>query len=508
MNMLIFQIIYVLLITLVAKGARILGVFHLSSYSHHQLSDRLFKELAARGHDITLITGFDAKENVTNMKTIVVGNQTSQSKVTLTNMFTLADASILSNNIKLDYFILRLVNNTLNDINVQQLIKSKEHFDIVIVERLRNDALHGFCAHFNAHCIVSISISASHFLNSQMGNSAPPSYIPELCTQFSTQMNIFERLYNSLIHFLLEIWYHGYLLPLHNELMHKHFANVPDLSDIYLNTSLMLINSHVATNPSIPLMPNMINIGGYHIKPPNPIPIKLKEYLDNSAEGVILFSMGSNLRSEDLSPEKRKVILNVFKNLSKNILWKLDEESILDQPLNVKLSKWIPQNDVLVHPNIKLFITHGGLLSTLEAIYHGIPIVGLPVFADQYSNMKIAEENGYGISVPFKYLTEENFYTAISNVLNKPKYLQTAHLRSKVFHDNPIKPLDKAIFWIEYILRQNGAPHLKSPALNLKWFQYLFLDVIAVTAFIFIIPICIYYRLRLRRALNAKNKEH
>lgn len=44
--------------------------------------------------------------------------------------------------------------------------------------------------------------------------------------------------------------------------------------------------------------------------------------------------------------------------------------------------------------------------------------------------------------------------------------------------DQPMKPMDKAIYWVEYVLKYNGAPHYRSTALELTWYQYLMIDVI------------------------------
>ena len=41
-----------------------------------------------------------------------------------------------------------------------------------------------------------------------------------------------------------------------------------------------------------------------------------------------------------------------------------------DLPKNVLTSSWVPQQDVLGHPNLKVFVTHGGLGSVMEAIHH------------------------------------------------------------------------------------------------------------------------------------------
>ncbi len=55
-------------------------------------------------------------------------------------------------------------------------------------------------------------------------------------------------------------------------------------------------------------------------------------------------------------------------------------------PKNVKLLKWLPQNDLLGHVKTKLFITHSGGSSQFEALYHGVPMVMFPMFSEQHYN--------------------------------------------------------------------------------------------------------------------------
>jgi len=70
------------------------------------------------------------------------------------------------------------------------------------------------------------------------------------------------------------------------------------------------------------------------------------------------------------------------------------------------------------------------------------------------------------------------------------RYKENAIKLSKIFHDQPIKPLDKAVYWIEYVIRHNGAHHLKTAGNKLNWFQFLSIDVILVliiTIFFFLL---------------------
>ena len=73
--------------------------------------------------------------------------------------------------------------------------------------------------------------------------------------------------------------------------------------------------------------------------------------------------------------------------------------------------------NISAHPNMKLFVTHGGLLSFQEATLRGVPIVGIPFFGDQDLNMQKAVQLGVGLMVPYSELTEDRLLHAMKTVL-------------------------------------------------------------------------------------------
>lgn len=73
------------------------------------------------------------------------------------------------------------------------------------------------------------------------------------------------------------------------------------------------------------------------------------------------------------------------------------------------------------------------------------------------------------------------------------RYTQNAKERSKIMHDQPIKPLDSAIFWIEYVARHRGAAHFRSAALDLHWYQVSMLDIIIILTIVTVVLFIIFY---------------
>lgn len=73
--------------------------------------------------------------------------------------------------------------------------------------------------------------------------------------------------------------------------------------------------------------------------------------------------------------------------------------------------------------------------------------------------------------------------------------------------DHPMKSLDRAIWWIEYVIRHNGTKHLRSPTADIPWIQYLLLDIIfVVLVAVFVIIKLIQYLVSM--CSKKKEKQH
>ncbi|XP_011782469.1 PREDICTED: UDP-glucuronosyltransferase 2B23 isoform X2 [Colobus angolensis palliatus] len=177
------------------------------------------------------------------------------------------------------------------------------------------------------------------------------------------------------------------------------------------------------------------------------------------------------------------------------VLWRFDGNKPDTLGLNTRLYKWIPQNDLLGHPKTRAFITHGGANGIYEAIYHGVPMVGIPLFADQPDNIAHMKARGAAVRLDFDTMSSTDLANALKTVINDPLYKENVMKLSRIQHDQPVKPLDRAVFWIEFVMRHKGAKHLRVAAHDLTWFQYHSLDVIGfllacVATVIFIIMKC------------------
>ncbi|XP_066259819.1 UDP-glycosyltransferase UGT5-like [Euwallacea similis] len=467
--------------------ARILGIFDMPSVSHHILCSKLMKGLAEAGHDVTMVSGHALKENFISKKNGTFTNIVLDGVVEEFEEF-MKDAQVLSENKTISsgslFDILKGFSNRtaqfMKQPKLKQLVASKPKFDLIISEYFFNDMIHVYANILDCPLVLLNSQGPTEYISPIVANPRPVSYVSHVFYQMSKNFTLIERTINLAVAIMNYSLMQLFFLRYQEKSLQDVYPGSPSIYELYDRVALILLNSHSSINEAVPLVPNMIEIGGYFIDPPKKLPKDLQEFMDGAKEGVIYFSLGSNAKSKDMTQEKKNIFLNIFGKLKQKVIWKF-EEKLPNMPSNVLIKDWYPQKDILAHPNMRLFITHGGLLSTTETIYHGVPILAIPIFADQHSNAAKAVDGGYGLQL--KYLdsnfTEERLEYLIKELLNNPKYKDNAKHRSRLYHDRPMPPMETAIYWVEYVIRHGGAPHLKVAGKNLHWYEYFMVDVIA-----------------------------
>ncbi|XP_038198476.1 UDP-glucuronosyltransferase 2B7-like isoform X3 [Arvicola amphibius] len=259
-----------------------------------------------------------------------------------------------------------------------------------------------------------------------------------------------------------------------------------------------------------PTLPNIEFVGGLHCKPAKPLPEEMEEFAQSSGEhGVVVFSLGSMINNT--TRERANAIASALAQIPQKVFWRYDGMEPDTLGPNTRIFKWIPQNDLLGHPKTRVFVTHGGANGIYESIHHGVPMVGIPMFAEQYDNIAHIVAKGAAASVNFHTMTSSDLLNALKEVINNPSYKKNVMWLSTIHHDQPMKPLDRAVFWVEYVMRHKGAKHLKPLAFNLTWYQYYSLDVIGfllacVAATIFLtIKCCLFvYQFFVKKQKNKK----
>ncbi|XP_073973756.1 UDP-glycosyltransferase UGT4-like isoform X2 [Rhodnius prolixus] len=414
--------------------ANILVVLPWPSYSHTNNYMPIFRGLAARGHNVTMFSPFPQKPPLPNLTDIVFPNLKEE-------LFKALPEDLINDDrvwFRLFGLFIKGINwmkVTLNHDLMKALIAdTSSKFDLVIVETgFLQEPFVAFGHKYNAPVINLASRFLLPLSAHLSGNQLPISYVPMQVFSFSDHMSFTERAVNMLQYY----W----------EVVVGHL--------FYLRAQ------------------------------------DLQEFMDNAKDGVIYFSFGSYIELSMKSERLQRSLISVLGGLKQKVLMKLEATNpfINSTKPNILVRQWFPQPSILAHPNCKLFITHSGLHGSMEGIYHKVPMLSIPLYVDQKMNAKMLESAGVGYTIQPEDVTEETLQIAINKLLNNQSYKENINRKSAIMKDTPIDPLDNVLYWIEYVIRHRGAPHLRPAVLDLHWYQYLMLDVIALYLLILVIMI-------------------
>uniref|UniRef100_A0A8C6WI07 UDP-glucuronosyltransferase n=1 Tax=Neogobius melanostomus TaxID=47308 RepID=A0A8C6WI07_9GOBI len=283
---------------------------------------------------------------------------------------------------------------------------------------------------------------------------SPLSYIPvptDIQSELTDKMSFMQRVKNMLIYSYtqFQIWYTAD--PVFKPLVHKYFGPDVHYMELFQAADIWLMRNDFTFEFPRPTMPNVVYMSGFQCKPSRPLSKELEQFVQSSGEhGVIVMTLGTLVAQlpEDITEE----IAAAFAQVPQKVIWRYKGK----QPST---------------------LAHGGTNGLQEAIYHGVPLLGLPLMFDQQDNFFRMEVRGVAKVLDISTVNRQVFLQALQELLYQPKYRENMKRLSELHRDQPMKPMDKAMFWIEFVMRHRGAKHLITESYKLSKIQYYCIDV-------------------------------
>uniref|UniRef100_A0A182QKP4 UDP-glucuronosyltransferase n=1 Tax=Anopheles farauti TaxID=69004 RepID=A0A182QKP4_9DIPT len=473
------------------NAANILCLMGVASPSHHIWNRAIMDALAQNGHNLTILSADVEKNQPSNvhyvhLEEIYPTLYTGPDSIDLLEM---ANENLFQSVVSFYRdFVVHECAGTLKSKGLRQVMNYPDdfRFDLVLHDFTCGPCLLGLLHKFRYPPLVSVTaFNNPPYSTEVIGGHKFYSYVPFYSLSYGTDMSLAQRIHNTLLH-LTDMVYRNYISnPRIDAMMREYFRydDLPYAPELHQRSKLMLVNAHYSVDFPEAAPPNLIPVGGLQIREPAPLPTELEQFLNASRKGAVLFSLGTNVRSDQLDVGRQRMIVNALRQLPDyHFLWKFETELSIPLPKNVIVRPWLPQNDILAHGKTKAFITHAGLLSTHEATWYGVPIVGIPFIADQHRNLERCVRAGVAKRVSFQTMSTVELRDAIRDVLEDPTYRTNMAAQSALFQDQPEKPLARAVWWIEWVMRHPNATQLQSPVLKLGFLRTYLIDVVLVLA--------------------------
>ena len=358
----------------------------------------------------------------------------------------------------------------------------KLNFDIAVADF--NPFTKYYYALFYKLGIPYISITNA-FDPSLNGIPAPYSFVPIQLYRHSDKMEFKRRFLQVTMIIIGQIL--KPIFPLASDsFVAKYCEEKPQVSldTLIRRSSLWIYDLHPVLEYPRPSLPHTIFVGALTIQNAQTLPDgKIKSFIDGANDGIIVVAMGTYIKY--LPRESTVKFVEAFRRLKERVIWRFTEP-LADVSENILTVPWLPQNDLLGHPKTKLFITHCGNNGQYEAVYHGVPMIGFPLFLDQFYNAHRLVTKGYGLEMDLHNFSSDELYSNIIKIITNTSFSEKLARASAILKDDGL-PVEKASFWIRHVTRF-GSEHLRSSGIELPWYTFWCVDTLG-----FLILLCIIF---------------
>ncbi|CCD62608.1 glucuronosyltransferase [Caenorhabditis elegans] len=487
--------------------------------SHVKFISKMANIIADHGHNVTLFQPFHIAlkntEGLIKNKYIEIINyypdHYDELLKTETATFPAFWDSHLMNNPVLSAFMIPKAIAGEFERTATQLLKDKvalddlksRNFDVIISETFELTGM--YIAHMlNVPCIPVWSAVRFTIFNNIFGQPSSLGYSQQPFSKLAPEAGFIDRLNDVYRNFFFTITMDG-MGQYQNDFIEKAVGRpLPYWKDLIKEAPVYFTNSNEYLDFAVPTTATIVHIGGFtmdleKMKHVDPLPDKYAKILEER-ESTVLISFGSVIRSYQMPDNFKAGIIKMFESLPDvTFIWKYERDDVEFQkklPKNVHLKKWVPQHSLLADNRVKLFVTHGGLGSTMEVAYTGKPALMVPIFGDQPENANMLARHGGAISYDkFELADGEKLAITIRDMVRNPKYNKNAQELLKVLSHQPIDPKLNLMKHLEFAME---FPNLRSqvPAINqMGLIAHYYLDVIFFLSLIFILTVYLTFKI-------------
>ncbi|XP_048781307.2 UDP-glucuronosyltransferase 1-6-like [Ostrea edulis] len=324
-------------------------------------------------------------------------------------------------------------------------------------------------------------IHFSAFISPKFLYRVPSDYsgIPEFpMFPLSDTTSFLSRLKNFGIHFVC-IAVGSFLESFHysKDIVHRYVSTLR-LDEFYKlanGFSLYLLDQDEILDYPRPVLSNIVPEGGLALSNiVHSLPMEIERHVNTAKDGVVIATFGSSF---DNFPDEFNIKLyQAFKNIPEiHFILKMHKSHF--QEKNILQTPWLPQNDLLGNKKVKAFITHCGNSGQYEALYHGVPMVAIPIFGDQVYNADRIVMKSFGVKLDLVTFTSGDLEKSIREVVYNDTYSRKIKLASEMYRSKPQNASQRAAYWVHHVTTY-GSVHLRSPSHSLPAYKYLALDVV------------------------------
>ncbi|KAI6224096.1 UDP-glucuronosyltransferase [Aphelenchoides besseyi] len=321
--------------------------------------------------------------------------------------------------------------------------------------------------------------SLPQMMTSELGIPAITSFLPGMMTSMFPPLDFKSKVLNVFAETFGMMLFSNKLMGPFEKLAQEHFGSNFRIMTLCAEANLFFVNTDPFVEYPRPLSDKIVYIGGTGLSKPKPVDIEFQKVMDNSKKGVILISFGTITPSYTMPSNIRDAFLSAFDHFPDvTFVWKYEKENDFNKKHpNLITSPWLPQTDLLAHPKMLAFLTHGGANSVIEASTIGIPLIVCPLFADQPRNAILVEFRKIGVQIDSQNLTAENIVNAINEIIDNHSYRQNAKEMAKVIAAKPMNADDTFVKYSELAAQFDLHSKLDMPGRHLSTFVFYNIDV-------------------------------